>query len=196
MGVPTWAAGAVAGAVDDGAGGRLVAGALGFLAVLTLVVALPGLLVGAAVLDTGGGTSLGDGTGLPAGARPFLAVYEDAARAYGVSPFLLMATHEDETAFSTSTAPGVRDGVNTAGCCAGPMQFSITAGATPAQGGRGGLFARGAQRYTDRDGEKHSQSCVGHHSSCPSCLFSFHFPPRSRVPDDRARGRKTHRLGS
>jgi hypothetical protein len=141
MSVPTWAAGAVASTLDDGAGGRLAASALGFLAVLTLVVALPALLVGAAVVDTGGGTSLGDGTGLPAGARPFLAVYEDAARVYGVSPFLLMATHEDETAFSTSTAPGVRDGVNSAGCCAGAMQFSITAGATPGQGGRGGTWA-------------------------------------------------------
>jgi hypothetical protein len=37
----------------------------------------------------------------------------------------LASIHAQETAFSKSTKPGVRSGVNFAGCCAGPMQFSI-----------------------------------------------------------------------
>src|ERR687897_2633353 len=76
--------------------------------------------------------------GLPAGARPFLRIYEDAARVYQVSPFLLVAVHEDESSFSSSTLPGVASGVNFAGCCAGPLQFYIAGGASPAVGGAGG----------------------------------------------------------
>ncbi len=78
-----------------------------------------------------------NGHGLPAGARPFLAMYSDAAAVYGVSAFLLMAVHEDETDYGRSRLPGVRSGVNSAGCCAGPMQFYIGSGALPAQGGQG-----------------------------------------------------------
>jgi hypothetical protein len=70
--------------------------------------------------------------GLPACARPSLRIYEDAGRVYGVNPFLLMAVHEDESSLSNSTLPGVASGVNFAGCCAGPMQFYIAGGASPA----------------------------------------------------------------
>ena len=66
-------------------------------------------------------------------------------RVYAVSPFLLMAVHENETDFSRSTLPGVRSGVNFAGCCAGPMQFSITGSAF---GGSGGTWA--GYRYAYR----------------------------------------------
>lgn len=113
----------------------LLAGLALPLALLLLLVAAP-----LALLSGGGsgGTSAG---GLPAGAAPFLAIYADAALVYRVSPFLLMAVHEDETGFGSSTLPGVRSGVNSAGCCAGPMQFLITGGATPAAGGRGGTWA-------------------------------------------------------
>ena len=90
---------------------------------------------------------LGSGAGLPAKAQPFVAIYEDAARVYGVNPFLLMAVHEDETDYGTSPLPGVADGVNTYGCCAGPMQFSITGGATRAAGGSGGTWAGYADAY-------------------------------------------------
>ena len=83
--------------------------------------------------------------GLPAGARPFLRIYEDAGRVWPVNPFVLMAIHENETNFSLSTLPGVRSGVNFAGCCAGPMQFSI---ASPANGGQGGTWA--AYRHAHR----------------------------------------------
>ena len=68
---------------------------------------------------------------------------------YGVSPFLLMAVHENETDFSSSTLPGVRSGVNFAGCCAGPMQFSITGGASPRRRG-GGTWAGYRHAYRAR----------------------------------------------
>ena len=81
------------------------------------------------------------GRGLPAGARPFLRMYSDAAAVYGINAFLLMAVHEDETNYGRSALPGVRSGVNSAGCCAGPMQFYIGGGASPVAGGRGMTWA-------------------------------------------------------
>jgi len=75
--------------------------------------------------------------GLPAAALPFLRLYQDAARVYAVNPFLLMAVHEDESSFGTSTMPGVRSGTNGV-CCAGPMQFAVTG---TAFGGSGGTWA-------------------------------------------------------
>jgi hypothetical protein len=107
------------------------------VAVLVVVICAP-----LALLDggSGDGANIGGNT-LPAGARPFLTIYQDAAAVYGVSPFLLMAVHEDETNYSTAALPGVSTGVNFAGCCAGPMQFSITSAATSAAGGAGGTWA-------------------------------------------------------
>jgi cell wall-associated NlpC family hydrolase len=85
--------------------------------------------------------------GLPAGAQPFVVIYQDAARAFHVNPFLLMAVHEDETNYSTAQLAGVTDGVNRAGCCAGPMQFSITSRTSNMQGGSGGTWAGFADSY-------------------------------------------------
>jgi hypothetical protein len=85
--------------------------------------------------------------GLPAGARPILAIYADAAAAYRVNPYLLMAIHENESSFSSTKQPGVADGINFAGCCAGPMQFLITGGASAAIGGSGGTWAVYADAY-------------------------------------------------
>jgi hypothetical protein len=104
------------------------------------LVSIPAVLV-TTILGGGSHATIGTGAGMPPGAQPFLRVYEDAAKVFHVSPYLLMATHEDETAFSTSTQPGVSLGVNFANCCAGPMQFFIAAGASPAQGGAGGTWA-------------------------------------------------------
>lgn len=121
----------------DDLAARLAAGlALAVLAALALAL-LPVVLLGGSSAPA----AIGSGAGLPAGARPFLAVYADAGAVFGVSPFVLMAIHEHETDFSRSPLVGVRSGVNFAGCCAGPMQFSITGGATPAQGGSGGTWA-------------------------------------------------------
>jgi hypothetical protein len=112
------------------------------LAVLLLVALLAGLV--ALLLGQGGGGGAISPAGLPAGARPFLRIYEDAAAVYRVNAFLLMAVHENETDFSRSTLPGVRSGVNFAGCCAGPMQFSI---AGTAFGGSGGTWAAYRSAY-------------------------------------------------
>lgn len=123
-------------ALDDLAPRLAAALVLALLAVLALAV-LPVVLLGG--VDSA--PALGTRAGLPAGARPFLAVYADAGRVFRVSPFVLMAIHGHETDFSRSPLIGVHSGVNFAGCCAGPMQFSITGGATPAQGGSGGTWA-------------------------------------------------------
>jgi hypothetical protein len=117
-------------------GGLARAALWALLALLGLVALALGLL--GIVAGVGGRISP---AGLPAGARPFLRIYEDAARVYRVSPFLLMAVHEDESSFSRSTLPGVASGVNFAGCCAGPMQFYIAGGASPAVGGEGATWA-------------------------------------------------------
>jgi hypothetical protein len=123
----------------------LVRAALAALLALLLLIALLGGLV-ALIAGRSGGTI--SPAGLPAGARPFLPIYADAAAVYRVNPFLLMAVHEDETSFSRSTLPGVASGVNFAGCCAGPMQFYISGGATPAQGGYGATW--GGYRHAYR----------------------------------------------
>ena len=53
-------------------------------------------------------------------------LYRSGARAFGVSWLLLAAVHKQETGFST--AAGTYQGLNFAGCCAGPMQFNVTNG--------------------------------------------------------------------
>jgi len=78
---------------------------------------------------------------LPEGARPYQRIYIDAGKAYKVNPFLLMAVHEDESDYGRGAGDGIRDGINFAGCCAGPMQFSIASGATREEGGRGATWA-------------------------------------------------------
>jgi hypothetical protein len=124
-------------------GPQLAAGALG---ALLLVILLPVLVV----LDVNyqrQQEGIGSGAGLPAKAQPFIAIYQDAARVYRVNPYLLMAVHEDETDYGTAPLPGVTTGVNTSGCCAGPMQFAITGSATPAAGGSGSTWASYAHAY-------------------------------------------------
>jgi hypothetical protein len=114
----------------------------GVLAVLLLMIVAP-----LAILSSQQSTQDFATGGLPAGAQPFVSIYRDAARAFQVSPFLLMAVHEDETNYSLSPLPGVADGLNLALCCAGPMQFSITGAASNAAGGRGGTWAAFSHAY-------------------------------------------------
>lgn len=64
---------------------------------------------------------------VPASAgRGFMALYREAARTFAVSWQLIASIHRQETAFST--APGTYRGLNSFGCCAGPMQFNVTNG--------------------------------------------------------------------
>jgi hypothetical protein len=55
----------------------------------------------------------------------YLSAYEAAGRHYGLGWEYLAAIGKIETDHGRSTAVGVSNGVNAAGCCAGPMQFSI-----------------------------------------------------------------------
>jgi hypothetical protein len=55
----------------------------------------------------------------------YLQLYEAAGAKYGIDPWVLAAIGSIETDHGRSTAPGVSSGVNTYGCCAGPMQFSV-----------------------------------------------------------------------
>jgi hypothetical protein len=126
---------------------RRVAALAAALAGLGLCLLLLVVLSGASVLSGAGEGDISP-VGLPAGAGPFLAMYADAGDVYRVSPFVLMAIHENETDFSRSNLPGVGTGINFAGCCAGPMQFSIAGGASQAQGGLGATW--GAYRLAYR----------------------------------------------
>ena len=58
--------------------------------------------------------------------RSYLRLYLAAGVTYGVDPWILAAIGSIETDHGRSGAPGVHAGVNRRGCCAGPMQFSVT----------------------------------------------------------------------
>src|SRR5262245_15256518 len=55
----------------------------------------------------------------------YLALYQEAGARYGIDPWILAGIGAIETSHGQSRAPGVRSGVNSYGCCAGPMQFSV-----------------------------------------------------------------------
>jgi hypothetical protein len=52
-------------------------------------------------------------------------VYVESGARYGVAPRLLAAIGYNESRHGRSRLPGVRDGVNRAGCCAGPAQLCV-----------------------------------------------------------------------
>jgi soluble lytic murein transglycosylase-like protein len=52
-------------------------------------------------------------------------VYVEAGARYGVAPRLLAAIGYNESRHGRSRLPGVRSGVNRAGCCAGPAQLCV-----------------------------------------------------------------------
>lgn len=60
--------------------------------------------------------------GIPAN---YLLLYQAAGSQFGVPWTLLAGIGSVETDHGRSSAPGVTSGVNSYGCCAGPMQFSI-----------------------------------------------------------------------
>lgn len=81
--------------------------------------------------------------GIPAN---YLELYQAAGQRYGIPWNLLAAIGSIETDHGRSMAAGVQSGVNFAGCCAGPMQFSIIG----AGGGTWGAYGVDG----DRDGDK------------------------------------------
>jgi hypothetical protein len=65
-------------------------------------------------------------SGIPAN---YLALYQSAAKSCPGLPWgVLAGIGKVETDHGRSRAPGVRSGVNSFGCCAGPMQFNIRNG--------------------------------------------------------------------
>ncbi len=56
----------------------------------------------------------------------FEPLYREAGRVYNVDWRLIASIHRQETAFST--VPGTYRGLNSFGCCGGPMQFNVTNG--------------------------------------------------------------------
>jgi hypothetical protein len=58
----------------------------------------------------------------------FYPIYAEAQHVFGVNWLLLASIHMQESAFST--APTTYHGLNSAGCCGGPMQFNVTNGGT------------------------------------------------------------------
>src|SRR3954464_6564387 len=91
--------------------------------VLWLLVGVIGAIFGVQPLQGGYGPSATARAEIPAA---YLALYQQAGARYGIDPWILAAIGSVETDHGRSTAPGVHTGVNTYGCCAGPMQFSVT----------------------------------------------------------------------
>src|SRR4051794_30606497 len=96
---------------------------LGLLAVgLVLAIGVLGAIFGMQPAQSGYGPSAAARAEIPA---TYLRLYIDAGARYGIDPWILAAIGAVETDHGRSTAPGVRSGVNSFGCCAGPMQFSL-----------------------------------------------------------------------
>lgn len=110
-------------------GRRVLLGAVGACVLLGGVfVVLVGSMAGA--LDAGGGDG-GGGASRPSTVAladipgDYLALYQQAGRAYRIDWAVVAAIGKIETNHGRGTAPGIRSGVNFALCCAGPMQFSV-----------------------------------------------------------------------
>jgi hypothetical protein len=116
-----------AGAATIARRGRLpdvLIGAGALLAVLlVMLVGVFGALFGLQPAQTGYGPSATARAEIP---PDYLALYVDAGARYGVDPWILAAIGAIESDHGRSVAPGVRAGLNAFGCCAGPMQFSVT----------------------------------------------------------------------
>jgi hypothetical protein len=108
---------------------------IGGLAAVALLLVLSPLVAALSVIvrqsTCGGGTgpqavpSARAERGIPAG---YLALYREAGRRYAVPWHVLAGIGSIETDHGRSNAPGVRSGVNSYGCCAGPMQFNTRDG--------------------------------------------------------------------
>lgn len=65
----------------------------------------------------------GGGSGIRDIPRAYLKLYRAADRTTGVSWRLLAAVGKNESDHGRSRLPGIASGLNSAGCCAGPMQI-------------------------------------------------------------------------
>ncbi len=76
-------------------------------------------------IDAGSAPGVHARHGIPAN---FLALYREAGRAHRVPWQILAGIGSIETDHGRSRAPGVHSGVNSFGCCSGPMQFNTRDG--------------------------------------------------------------------
>ncbi|WP_217913068.1 peptidoglycan DD-metalloendopeptidase family protein [Miltoncostaea marina] len=102
------------------AAGRLAAVCASFVLALLALPAL--LLLGA----TGGGEAVSGAAPVEDIPPGYVALYRAAGTSRGIDWAVLAAIGAIESDHGRSSAPGVRSGVNFAGCCAGPMQFDVT----------------------------------------------------------------------
>jgi hypothetical protein len=123
--VTGWSASAVkpSGALTIGA----VAGAALLLAVASVISILSVLIgqSGCSGTQAQAVPSANAEDGIPA---TYLALYQRAGRRYGVPWQVLAGIGSIEADHGRSRAPGVRSGMNSYGCCAGPMQFNTRDG--------------------------------------------------------------------
>jgi hypothetical protein len=89
---------------------------------LVVIIGIFGALFGLQPVQVASGPSATARADIPGN---YLELYEAAGAKYGIDPWILAAIGSIETDHGRSTAPGVRSGVNSYGCCAGPMQFSV-----------------------------------------------------------------------
>src|SRR3954469_762020 len=97
---------------------------------LALLAAFAFLLVMASIAVVGGIKPVTVGaapSGLARAEMPpsYLRLYQQIGARYGLDPWILAGIGFVESQHGQSSAPGVRSGVNTFGCCAGPMQISL-----------------------------------------------------------------------
>ena len=92
---------------------------------LVLLLAILGALAGKRAIDAAFAPSPAALADIPA---DYLALYQQAAAAYGLDWAVLAAIGSVESDHGRSAQPGVSAGLNSAGCCAGPMQFNLRDG--------------------------------------------------------------------
>jgi hypothetical protein len=95
-----------------------------FVPVIALAAIFPVLVDGGACSTAASPTGEAE-RGIPA---RYLALYRQSGARYGVPWPVLAGIGAIESDHGRSSAPGVRSGVNTFGCCAGPMQFNLRDG--------------------------------------------------------------------
>lgn len=94
------------------------------LAALTPLALLMLIVAPLALLSSPGGSGPASApTGIP---LAYVPIYRESARAFDLNWLVLASVHKHETGFSTH--PTTYQGVNFAGCCAGPFQFNVTNG--------------------------------------------------------------------
>jgi hypothetical protein len=121
---PAALAGAAARARARRGSARRLAGLVAVLGLLFVVV-LVAIFGAVNTLRQQGGGYGPSGLALSDIPRAYLVLYQAAGERYRIDWTVLAAIGSIETDHGRSTAPGVRSGVNSHGCCAGPMQFYV-----------------------------------------------------------------------